>query len=147
MNGPNDRSVAALRNALEEVDAKKPTLRLVAAIAHENGVTQTELADWFGVERKTIHNWLSRFDGTSPENSARDAGRPGRPSKLAPKQRRRLNEALDADPGTFGYGGSEWTPRLVADHVREAFGVTYSISSCRRLLREHDPAGGDDTSK
>jgi len=36
-------SVEDLQNALDNVDGKKSTQRLLAAIAYKNGVTQTEL--------------------------------------------------------------------------------------------------------
>ncbi len=36
-------SVEELQDALNNVDGKKPTQRLLAAIAYKNGFTQTEL--------------------------------------------------------------------------------------------------------
>lgn len=125
-----------LRQALDRVDGKTPALRLVAAIAYRNGVGQTELADWFGVERKTVYNWLRRFEDAPPVEAARDAPRPGRPSKLTSEQRKRAREAIAADPCTVGHDAPEWTPETVAEYVYERFGVDYSKSSCRRLLRE-----------
>lgn len=138
MDHVDDLSMADLHEALDHVEDKTPALRLVAAIAHKNGVSQTELADWFGVERKTIYNWLRRLDREPLAEAARDADRPGRPSKLTRDQRRQLDEALAHDPRRLGYEAPEWTPRLVAAHVREAFGVDYSTSSCRRLLRDRN---------
>jgi transposase len=44
------------------VDGKKPTQRLLAAIAYKNGILQTELAEWYDVQRRTIYNWLKRLD-------------------------------------------------------------------------------------
>lgn len=136
MDHLDDLAADDLRDALERVDGKTPTLRLVAAIAHENGVSQTELATWFGVERKTIYNWLRRFDGASPAEAARDANRPGRPSKLTSEQHRKAIESLAVDPNALDYEADEWTPETVAEYVRDRFGVEYSESSCRRLLRE-----------
>ncbi len=49
-------STEDLQNALDNVEGKKPTQRLLAAIAYKNGVPQIELAEWYGVERKTIYN-------------------------------------------------------------------------------------------
>jgi chromosome segregation and condensation protein ScpB len=42
---------------------KKPTQRVVAAIAYKNGVTQTELAEWHDIGRRTIYSWLKRLVG------------------------------------------------------------------------------------
>jgi hypothetical protein len=41
-NHPDEISVEELQDALDNVDGKKPTKRLLAAIAYKNGVTQTE---------------------------------------------------------------------------------------------------------
>jgi chromosome segregation and condensation protein ScpB len=45
VNHLNRISVEELQDALDNVDGKKPTQRLLAAIAYKNGVTQTELAE------------------------------------------------------------------------------------------------------
>lgn len=55
-------TVEDLQQALDSADEKTPTQRLIVAIPYKNGVTQTELAEWFDVERKTIYNWLIRLE-------------------------------------------------------------------------------------
>lgn len=129
-------SVADLHEALEEVEGKRPTQRLLAAIAYKNGVTQTELAEWHGVQRRTIYNWLRRLDRGPIEQAVRDDHRPGRPRKLTADQQERLRRALEGPPTEVGYDASAWTPRLVGRFVGETFDVEYSTPSCRRLLRE-----------
>jgi hypothetical protein len=42
LNHLDEISVEELQDALGNVDGKKPTQRLLAAIAYKNGVTQTE---------------------------------------------------------------------------------------------------------
>jgi transposase len=44
---------------------------VLAAIAPKNGVTQTELAEWYGTGRRTIYSWLMRLD--TDESLARAA--------------------------------------------------------------------------
>lgn len=148
----DDVPVDALRDALDEVEAKTPAMRLVAAIAYKRGVTQTELATWFGVERKTVYNWLSRLDAAtgSMSEAARDDHRGGRPARLDRCERRRLCDVLGKPPTAAGYDRAHWTTALVGRHVEDAFGVSYSPSSLRRLMRDcglrpadPDAAGGD----
>ena len=43
------KSWTELQQALATADGKKPTQRLITAIAYKHGVTQTELAEWYGV--------------------------------------------------------------------------------------------------
>jgi transposase len=131
-----DVTVEELREALADVEGKKPTQRLITAIAYKRGVTQTELADWYGVQRRTIYNWLSRFDERPIEEAIHDDDRPGRPRKLDPDQQAALTATLGASPSDAGFEASSWTPTLVREYVAEAFGVDYSEPSCRRLLRE-----------
>lgn len=131
-----------LRTALDEIEGSRPSMRLIAALAYEHGVTQTELARWFDVERKTVYNWLSRFEERpgSLATAARDAPRPGRPARLTEEQRAELAEALERPPGEAGYDAPSWRPSLVREHVRSRHGVDYTPGSCRRLLAE---LGGD----
>jgi transposase len=136
----DDVTEGELRTALDRVEGRTPTLRLVAAIAYKNGVTQTELADWFGVQRRTIYNWLTRFDDRPIEAAVRDDDRPGRPRKLDPEQQNQLYETLRRPPTDAGRSAEEWTPELVREFVRDRFEVRYSLPSCRRLLNEAERA-------
>lgn len=129
-------SVEDLQRTLDDVDGKKPTQRLLAAIAYKNGVSQTELAEWHDVQRKTIYSWLTRLDGESLERAVTDAHRPGRPPKLSPDQRTRLERTLHEPPTEAGYDALAWTPPLVRQYLNGTFDVDYSLSSCRRLMRD-----------
>ena len=125
-----------LRGALATVEGKRPTMRLMVAIAHKSGVDQSTLAAWYGVERKTIYNWLTRIEELPLERAVRDAERTGRPRKLSDAALAAFRETVRGPPAAAGYDAEEWTASLVRRHVREAHGVDYSLSSCRRLLRE-----------
>ncbi len=149
----DDVTADDLRTALDEAEGKKPTLRLVTAIAYKHGVTQTELAEWLGVERRTVYNWLTRFEDAPPAEATLDADRPGRPRKLDADQRVRLETTLHDPPTEAGYDAEWWTPALVRRHVETTFGVDYSIPSCRRLMKEaglrfeSGPSGASESSE
>jgi transposase len=132
----SDVTVDELQRALDAVEGKKPTQRLITALAYKHGVTQTELAAWYGVERRTIYNWLSRVEERPIVEAVHDDPRPGRPRKLGPDQQEALTAVLRASPADVGFEASSWTPALVQQYVRDAFDVDYSEPSCRRLLRE-----------
>lgn len=130
--------VEDLRAALESADRKKPAVRLFAAIAYKQGVTQTELSDWLGVERKTIYNWFQRIDGAEDLVSAvSDDPRPGRPRKLGPEAQSALEWILQEPPESVGVEADSWTPSILRDYLASAFDVTYSLPSCRRILNEY----------
>lgn len=131
-----DVTQAELQSALAAVENRTPTQRLIAAIAYKNGVPQSQLADWFDVERKTIYNWLSRLEDGDLLESASDAKRSGRNRKLSDAQLAEFQEALRESPEAVGFDAPGWTPSLAQRYLSEDFDVEYSIPSCRRLMKE-----------
>jgi len=130
-------SVEELQDALDNVDEKKPTQRLLAAIAYKNGVSQTELAEWYDIQRRTIYSWLKRLDtDESLERAVSDDKRTGRKRKLSETQQEEFEETVHEPPREVGIDAPAWTPALAQDFLEEMYGVEYSIPSCRRLLKE-----------
>jgi len=137
MDHLEDISVDELQDALDNVEKKKPTQRLLAAIAYKNGVTKTELAEWYDVQRRTIYNWLMRLDrDESLEQTVTDANRSGRKRKLSKKERKEFEETVHRSPDEVGLDAPAWTPALVQEYLKETYDVEYSLPSCRRLLKE-----------
>lgn len=137
MDHLDEITLEELQQALENVDRKRPTQRLITAIAYKNGVTQTELAEWYGVERRTIYNWLKRLETDDPlDEAVTDASRSGRDRKLSQTQQRAFERAVNEPPDAAGYDARTWTPKLVQQYLEETYGVEYSRPSCRRLLKE-----------
>ena len=136
MDHLDEISVEELQAALDEVEGKKPAQRLLAAIAYKNGVTQTELADWYGVQRRTIYSWLKRLESKPLADAVTDAERSGRPRKLTADQRETFEETLQNPPTEVGIDAPAWTPPLVQAYLRETFDADYSRPSCRRLMKE-----------
>jgi transposase len=133
----DELSVEELQDALDNVDGKKPTQRLLAAIAYKNGVTQTELAEWYDVQRRTIYSWLKRLDtDESLEHAVSDDKRTGRKRKLSEQQQEEFEETIHDPPSEVGIDAPAWTPALVQQFLEESYDVEYSIPSCRRLLKE-----------
>ena len=137
MNHLDEISVEELQSALNNVKEKKPTQRLLAAIAYKKDVTQTELAEWHGVQRRTIYNWLQRLDADEPlEQAVSDVQRPGRTRKLSEAQEKALENILQDPPEKVGIDAPTWTPAIAQDYLKKTYDVEYSLPSCRRLLKE-----------
>ena len=137
MDHLNEISIEELQEALNNVEGKKPTERLLAAIAYKNGVTQTELARWHDTGRRTIYSWLKRLDTDEPlEQAVTDAKRTGRKRKLSKLQQQEFEDAVHDSPREVGIDAPAWTPALAQHYLKDAFDVEYSIPSCRRLLKE-----------
>jgi len=137
MDHLDEISIEELHDALDNVEGKKPTQRLLAAIAYKNGVTQTELAEWYDTGRRTIYSWLKRLDtDESLEQAVTDAHRSGRKRKLSEKEQQEFEEAVHESPEEVGLDAPAWTPAVVQQYLDETYDVEYSIPSCRRLLKE-----------
>ena len=137
MDHLDEISVEELQDALDNVEGNKPTQRLLAAIAYKNGVTQTELAEWYGTGRRTIYSWLTRLDtDESLAHAVTDDKRTGRKRKLSEEQRQEFEETVHEPPEEVGINAPAWTPALVQEFLEETYSVEYSSPSCRRLLKE-----------
>ncbi len=133
MDHLDEISIKELQDALGNVEGKKPTKRLLATIAYKNGVAQTELAEWYDVQRRTIYSWLKRLDiDESLEQAVTDDHRTGRKRKLEEKEQHEFEEAIHDSPEEVGVDA----PALVQQYLDETYDVDYSIPSCRRLLKE-----------
>jgi len=130
-------SVEELQDTLDNVDGKKPTQRLLAAIADKNSVSQTELAEWYDVRRRTIYSWLKRLDtDESLEQAVSDANRSGRKRKISESQQEGFEQTVNESPEEVGIDAPAWTPAVAQEFLEERYSVEYSIPSCRRLLKE-----------
>jgi transposase len=137
VNHLDEISVEELQDALDNVDGKKPTQRLLAAIAYKNGVTQTELAVCSAVLRRTIYCGNKRLDtDESLEQAVSDDKRTGRKRKISESQQEKFEETVHDPPEEVGIDAPAWTPALAQEYLEETYGVEYSIPSCRRLLKE-----------
>jgi len=131
-----DVDVAALREALDEVESAKAAKRLMVALDYKDGTPVSTLATRYDIPRSTLYYWLDRFENQSIEDAVEDEPRPGRPPKLDDEARESLWEALDDEPMDHGFDAEEWTPPLVQSHIEREFAVVYSEGHVRRLLRE-----------
>ena len=132
-------SADQLREYLDEVEGKQATLRIVAGINYKEGVSQTDLSDWYCVSRTTIHNWLSRLERLETEDLEDviyDDARSGRPTKLTEEQWDELVTVLDNSPNDVGFDAPTWTPKLVQHYIRESYDIEYSLRHIRELLNQ-----------
>jgi transposase len=129
-------SADELRATLDQVDSKTPAMRLVVALNHKHGLTQTDIAEQYGLARKTVYNWLTRFEAQPLNEAIADNDRPGRPRKLSSDQQQRLADLLRNLPHEAGYDAENWTPGLVRQLIKDEFRIEYSIPHVRRLMHE-----------
>jgi transposase len=127
-----------LRDALADARTVKATKRLMVALAYKDGVDVERIVARYGIPQSTIYYWLDRFEGQPVEAAATDDTSPGRPPRLSPEQQSTVRDWLQQPPRDVGVRADEWTPELLRDHLRSAFGVDYSLGHVRRLFYGRD---------
>jgi len=78
---------------------------------------------------------LNHYD-ESLEQAVSDTKRTGRKRRLSESQLKEFEETVHEPPDEVGINAPAWTPALAQQFLEETYGVEYSVSSCRRLLKE-----------
>ena len=92
------------------------------------------VAQRLGVCKQTIYNWLRafllhRWAALRAHKSC------GRPAKLTPAQKQRLEQLIDAGPEAAGYDTGCWNSALIQDLIWREFGCLYNLHYLSELLR------------
>ena len=111
-------------------------IRLMAVKRVREGEIPSEVIASYGMNRTTIHKWLSRAKGKGAglrKLKARKA--PGRPRKLRGKQEQQVFRWINGkNPLQYGFDFGLWTRRIVGELVREKYGVKLSPGAVGALL-------------
>jgi len=134
-------SLEDLRDALAEVEGKKPTQRLMAAINYleEDDATMAEVAERYGYTGPWLSQWVDRLDRLADEPVEQvvyDEPREGRPSELAAEEHEQFVDVLHESPEEVGYDAPAWSVPLARHYLAEEFGVDYCERHVRRLMSE-----------
>lgn len=97
----------------------------------KQGKKPSEVAEILNVTRRSVNRWQQ---GAKHPKRRKVAHRSGRPRKLAEKQVRRLEKALDRGAYAFGYAENYWTLDRIGQVIWQLFGVRYHPSGVWRVL-------------
>nr|WP_256290567.1 IS630 family transposase [Halobellus inordinatus] len=134
-------STEDLRQVLAEVEGKKPSQRLMAAINYleEDGATLEEVAERYGYTAGWLSRWLDRLERLADEpfeEVVYDEPREGRPSELSEQEYDQFVEVLHDSPEEVGLDAPAWSVPLARHYLAEEFGVEYCERYVRRLMSE-----------
>ena len=104
-------------------------------MVEKEGLSQAEAARQSKVDPRTMRKWMEWHRGRGPRR-LKSRPTPGRPSRLRPEDRKRLETLLLAGPRAAGYATDLWSCPRVAEVIRREFGVRYHVSHIVRLLRK-----------
>src|SRR5213076_2142548 len=111
--------------------------RLLALAKALDGLPREEAARLAGMTGQTLGDWVHRYDAEGVEG-LRDRPRPGRPCALDEGRQAALKGLILRGPRLERDGCVAWRARDLRGLVERRFGVRYSESGVRRLLRGLD---------
>jgi transposase len=97
--------------------------RLVAA--HQEGMTQTQIAKRFAVSQPTVCRLLKQWQ---TEHDLAEKPKSGRPPRISPEQLPALEELVASR--------TDWTLAALADAWQERFGARLALSTLWRALQK-----------
>jgi transposase len=111
--------------------------RLLALANALDGMSRDEAARAAGMDRQTLRDWVHRYNAGGIEG-LRDRPRPGRPCALDEGRQAALKGLILRGPKLERDGCVAWRARDLRELVERRFGVRYSESGVRRLLKGLD---------
>lgn len=121
---------AVRKDKRPEVRQRATAIRLLALGQKPAGVVKS-----LATQPPTIYSWFDRFQQEGLEGLANQPK--GRPKRKADEVYcQALEEAIDHDPGDFGYPFAIWTVERLRDHLERKTGVRMSVSRLRVVMRK-----------
>jgi len=110
------------------------TIRIMAVRRVLEGERPSAVMASYGLCRTTIYPWL-RAAREGGEASLKLRPATGRPSELTNKQMQQVRRwIIGKDPRQYGFDFGLWTRRIVADLIRDKYGLSLSVTAVGRLL-------------
>ena len=99
----------------------------------DQGYMPVEVAERVGVDRRSVRRWKSAYRIKGAKGIEAKPP-PGRPAKLSPKHKDRLEKVLLKGAQAAGFPTDLWTCPRIAQVIRKRFGVSYHVDHVCRLL-------------
>jgi transposase len=115
----------------EELERRR--IRALALL--DDGLLPSEVARRVGVDRRSVRRWKAAARKRG-EAGVRARPAPGRPSRLTPPHKRRLQALLLKGARATGFDTDLWTCPRVAELIKQRFGIDYHVDHVGRILHE-----------
>ena len=110
-------------------------VRRRAVRAVYRGMSVIEVAEAYGVDRRTLHRWLAGYESGGEAGLGRRQGS-GRPRKLPELGEEDFRRLILQPPGGYGFETDLWTVARVHAVLEQRLGVAVSRDTVWRRLRE-----------
>jgi transposase len=131
------RTPAELRALARRERDGRAGARLLALANALDGMGRDAAARAAGMDRQTLRDWVHRYDAAGVEG-LRDRPRPGRPCALDEGRQAALKALILRGPKLERDGCVAWRASDLRELVERRFGIRYSESGVRRVLRGLD---------
>src|SRR5205823_615959 len=110
------------------------TIRMMAVRRVRDGEVPSEVMKSYGLSRTTIYKWLAAVS-KGGEGALKASKHPGPEFKLSNAQMRKVRQWIcGKDPRQHGFDFGLWTRRVVAELVRDRFGISLGLTAVGRML-------------
>ncbi len=114
---------------------KNEKLRLQALLLVKNGLSPAKVAKDLSVHRSTVHRWMKQAEEEGLYSLKCKPGR-GVRSFLTAEQLSELGTALSKPISTDDGYSRGWQTKDAIQFVREKFGISYSESGMRQIIKD-----------
>jgi transposase len=108
--------------------------RLRAWELHQQGWSQTRIAQALGITQGAVSQWFKRAQAEGATALRRRLAAGSRP-RLTPEQSAQVPGLLGRGPEAYGLRGQIWTCARVGLVIKRSFGVSYHPAHISRLLK------------
>jgi transposase len=131
----DDFDAAGVRALAAQCDNVNQARRLLSIAAIYDGMNRRDAARVGGMDRKTLRDWVHRFNAHGPDG-LRDGKAKGASPKLTPAQLRELAAVVESGPDPLSDGVARWRCADLKAWIEKRFGVVYHDRSVARLLKQ-----------
>jgi transposase len=130
-----EEMVFALQDEIRRSPDSRYDHRLHGVLLVAQGMSCRKVAEALGDSPRMVQYWVHRFE-EGGFGSLSDGERTGRPARLSPKDREKVETALRRSPANYGLPAQLWDGPLLSAFLQQQLGVTLKVRQCQRLFRQ-----------
>jgi transposase len=110
--------------------------RTRACKAVRDGMSQSQVAKTFGVNRSTVSRWCKRYDKRKKDDGLSRLNGSGRPPVISDQQMKQIKSIVLSPATGYGFDTDFWTCRRITQVIKKELKVKTSIPTTWRWLRD-----------
>ena len=124
-----------LRTLAQQVPGAWEGLKIAALLLVLEGQRPGWIAGVLGLTRMSLNRWIHRVNAQGV-GVLQPAPKPGRPSRLAPALRKRLERDLEKSPQALGLNRAQWDGPTLVTYLKRRWGVTLKVRQAQYWMHQ-----------